>query len=64
MNQRPVLTDVYQAVRGYRGPVLPGPPVPMAPVPGTGTAEGFKQEGDFKEGIFRREMDVSFHHQQ
>ena len=37
-NQRPVLTDVYQAVRGYRGPALPGPPVPLAPVPGTDTA--------------------------
>ena len=37
-NKRPVLTDVYQAVRGYRGPALPGPPVPMAPVPGTDTA--------------------------
>jgi hypothetical protein len=37
-NQRPVLTYVYQAVRGYQGPASPGPPVPIAPVPGTGTA--------------------------
>jgi hypothetical protein len=37
-NQRQVLTDVYRAVRGYRGPASSGPPVPMAPVPGTGTS--------------------------
>ena len=50
MNQRPVLTDVYQAVRGYRGPVLPGPPVPMAPVPGTDTAG----TAGYRRGYYRR----------